>query len=398
MAVHDVKPETTGGSMGTVEALRPKGSLLRQLDGGVGARDKYVVRWLPVDVIEPDPDQPRKHFDPTALDELAESLRTVGQLQEAAVYPLKTDDEGMPVRYRLIYGERRWRAAKQAGLELKCEIRPKPEAGDLAALLLRIEQQDHENSKRAALSAVEEAHSISAKLAALQEANPTASRNALVEEIANDRQMDATTVWRLLGLLDAPHCLKDAILKRRITSREVAFLLSSAWKDVQARAGANAQGKREVQFRTLVQAWAAGQGLEPLTAKTLTRYAKAHGLDPEQVKKDVQVAGELDKEGETAFAELVTAAVREKWTVQQAREHVRVRREATAAGPGSAPAAPRLYERTHTKGKARFIVHLDRLSDPEVATPGALVELAQALRAMLSQVEGGPPGSRPSDI
>ncbi len=65
--------------------------------------------FLDVETIRPNPFQPRKHFDPEALEELASSLRAHGMLQAVVV---RRTDTG----FELIAGERRWRAAKQAGL------------------------------------------------------------------------------------------------------------------------------------------------------------------------------------------------------------------------------------------------------------------------------------------
>jgi ParB family transcriptional regulator, chromosome partitioning protein len=64
---------------------------------------------LPLDSVVPNPRQPRQVFDPDALAELAHSLREVGLLQPVVVRPVAAD------RYELIMGERRWRAAQQAG-------------------------------------------------------------------------------------------------------------------------------------------------------------------------------------------------------------------------------------------------------------------------------------------
>jgi ParB family chromosome partitioning protein len=65
---------------------------------------------LPLDALRPNPYQPRRSFDPAALEELAQSLRRHGLLQPVVVRPA---GEG----YELISGERRWRAARRAGLE-----------------------------------------------------------------------------------------------------------------------------------------------------------------------------------------------------------------------------------------------------------------------------------------
>src|SRR5690606_13413199 len=65
---------------------------------------------LPIDAIDPNPYQPRLHFDEETLADLAASIAEVGVLQPVLVRPL---DAG---RYQLVAGERRWRAARRAGL------------------------------------------------------------------------------------------------------------------------------------------------------------------------------------------------------------------------------------------------------------------------------------------
>jgi ParB/RepB/Spo0J family partition protein len=69
------------------------------------------VRIVPIDHIEPNPEQPRLAFNQEALDELTASIREHGVLQPILVRPIS------PNRYQLIAGERRWRASRQAGLE-----------------------------------------------------------------------------------------------------------------------------------------------------------------------------------------------------------------------------------------------------------------------------------------
>ena len=67
-----------------------------------------VYQDIPIATIRPNPNQPRQHFDPEALAELVHSLQTVGLLQPIVVRP----QDG---RYEIVAGERRWRAAQQAG-------------------------------------------------------------------------------------------------------------------------------------------------------------------------------------------------------------------------------------------------------------------------------------------
>ncbi|MEH1014582.1 ParB/RepB/Spo0J family partition protein [Micromonospora sp. CPCC 206060] len=73
---------------------------------------KSALRSIPIGKIEADPDQPRKEFTDAELDELAASLKKVGQLQPIAVR--KADKAG---HYRLVVGERRWRAALRGEID-----------------------------------------------------------------------------------------------------------------------------------------------------------------------------------------------------------------------------------------------------------------------------------------
>jgi ParB family chromosome partitioning protein len=76
-----------------------------------GSDDRSVLRDLPVSQIVPNPHQPRRHFDEERLGGLTASVRELGVLQPVLVRSVGDD------RYELIAGERRWRAAKRAGLQ-----------------------------------------------------------------------------------------------------------------------------------------------------------------------------------------------------------------------------------------------------------------------------------------
>lgn len=103
------------------------------------------LRELMVSQIEPNPNQPRGHFDEEALVSLTASITELGVLQPVLVRPVGQD------RYELIAGERRWRAAKRAGLQaIPCVIR---RIDDTASL----EQAVVENLHRQDLNPLEEA-------------------------------------------------------------------------------------------------------------------------------------------------------------------------------------------------------------------------------------------------
>jgi ParB family chromosome partitioning protein len=111
------------------------------------ARAGGSLRQVPVDAIRPNPLQPRRHFDPDALAELAESIRTHGVLQPLVV---RTVENG----YELVAGERRLRAAKLAGLATVPALVRDFEGSE------RLEVALTENLARADLSPVESARAL----------------------------------------------------------------------------------------------------------------------------------------------------------------------------------------------------------------------------------------------
>ena len=126
-------------------AASPRRGLGRGLEVLIGGSPGADLANLPIDLVHPNPRQPRKRFEHEATAGLAESIRAQGIVQPVVVRSRK--DGG----YELIAGERRWRAAREAGLaSLPAIVR---ESGDREALLLGLV----ENVAREQLSPVEEA-------------------------------------------------------------------------------------------------------------------------------------------------------------------------------------------------------------------------------------------------
>lgn len=130
---------------------RPKGGLGRGLDSLFAdlpetSADDASVTSLPLREIEPDPEQPRKTFDETALAELSQSIAENGLLQPIAVRPKKAGPG-----YIIIAGERRWRASRMAGLD-EVPVLVKEVTDEQAAALALIE-----NLQREDLDPIEEA-------------------------------------------------------------------------------------------------------------------------------------------------------------------------------------------------------------------------------------------------
>ena len=118
------------------------GALLPPTDSNI---EENGLRNIPVEAIRPNPDQPRTKFDPTALEELAESIGEHGLIQPLIV----TEDE--PGQYTLIAGERRWRASQIAGIPTV------PVVVKDATPQERMEWALIENIQRADLNPIEEA-------------------------------------------------------------------------------------------------------------------------------------------------------------------------------------------------------------------------------------------------
>src|ERR1043166_2635816 len=93
------------------------GSLIPEtIADDVNAKRESIF-FVEVSKIQPNPDQPRTEFDQAALNDLSKSIRKFGVLQPLLVSKIEEDlPRGRAVKYQLIAGERRWRAAQLAGL------------------------------------------------------------------------------------------------------------------------------------------------------------------------------------------------------------------------------------------------------------------------------------------
>jgi ParB family chromosome partitioning protein len=160
-------------------------------------------RTAPIESIDPNPRQPRKSFDESALDELATSIGALGLLQPLLVRAVGT-------RFELIAGERRLRAAKRAGLsDVPVVVAETDEQGSLERALV-------ENIHRADLDPIEEA---AAYRQLMEEANLT--QEAMAERIGRNR----ATIANLLRLLDLPLTVQRLLIDRRLTAGHGKALL-----------------------------------------------------------------------------------------------------------------------------------------------------------------------------
>lgn len=179
-----------------------------------GARARWAgcepcgdVWRIPVDRIDADPDQPRREFDAEALDHLADSLRTHGQLQPIRVR-FREDN-----RFWVVVGERRWRAAKVAGLETLLAVVDKTEQS------ARLEVQLIENLARADLKPMEEARAF----ATLRDTYGYTAR-----ELASRLGVSESKVSRSLALLELPAATQEAVDEGEIRGAAIRELIRDA--------------------------------------------------------------------------------------------------------------------------------------------------------------------------
>jgi len=237
------------------------------------ATDAGELRELPVELIKPNPSQPRTNFDPEALAALAASIEASGVVQPLLVRPLPDGS------YELVAGERRWRAAQQAGIaKVPAVVRDQAEAERLQAALI-------ENMVREDLNPVEEAKACAALVEEL---------GLTKEELAKRVGRSRPAVSNLIRLLELPDEALELLESRDLSEGHGKALLGAQGNDVRRRLARDAArggwSVRETEKRVRL----AGQ------PKARPRRAAA---DPDAVAALRDVADALEE----AFGHEVTA-------------------------------------------------------------------------------------------
>ena len=229
-------------------AERPRGmgrglaAILSSTQPADGAVPHPELRRVPVDLIRPNPRQPRRRFDEEALVALADSLRERGVLQPVLVRPVPGGT------YELIAGERRWRAAQLAGFdEIPALVRPDDDTQSLELALV-------ENMAREDLNPVEEARACA----------------LLVDELGLTREDVGKRVGRsrvavsnLLRLLDLPDEVLDLLVTGELSEGHGRALLMAPEHDDRRRLARSAVAERWTVRETEVRARGAAGRAEP---------------------------------------------------------------------------------------------------------------------------------------
>lgn len=226
--------------------------------GALPPTSPRAVRELPVAQLEPNSRQPRDQFDDAELAGLAGSIAKRGVLQPLVV----TADPARNGAYRIVAGERRWRAARKAGLEtvpvVFREVESDRELLELALV---------ENLQRADLNALEEAEAF----------------RALSEEFGLSQQQIADRVGRSraavansLRLLRLPEAVQERIRSGALTAGQARPLLSLGDEKSQVELAARAE-RESLSARELERIASSGPGRKPAAT------TKAGGSDPDTV-------------------------------------------------------------------------------------------------------------------
>ena len=182
-----------------------RGGLGRGLDVLLPQTDSLletVVRDIAIDDIDPNSEQPRRDFDKTALEQLADSIREAGVLS-----PILVVEDGL--RYRIVAGERRYRASRLAGLtSIPCIVRDMTTAQQMEAALI-------ENLQREDLNPIEEAMAIRSLM---QECGYTQEQAA--QKLGKSRPVVANS----LRLLNLPKEITDLVVSGDLSAGHARVL------------------------------------------------------------------------------------------------------------------------------------------------------------------------------
>lgn len=206
-----------GGLGRGLSALIPTGEGVGD-DGG--STDRPRLEELAIETIVPNPHQPRVHFDEESLNDLAASIREIGVLQPVLVRPAGTG-------YELLAGERRWRAARRAGLDvIPAVVRVTDDLGSVERALV-------ENLHRQDLTPLEEA----AAYAQLIE-----DFSFTHEQVAQRVGKSRSAVTNMLRLMSLPAAIQHLLADGRLSAGHARALLGTpdrAYQEQLARRAAS---------------------------------------------------------------------------------------------------------------------------------------------------------------
>lgn len=206
----DQRPERKGLGRGLSALMADIGLDARDpLSTGTPAAERPAgLRQVPLHLIVANADQPRRHFDEAALDELAQSIKERGVVQPIVVRPIPES-----AQFEIVAGERRWRAAQRAGLT------------DIPAVVRTLDDQQVleiaivENIQREGLNPIEESRGY----------------RQLIDKFGHTQEMIATALGKsrshianLLRLLNLPDPVQDMVMSGQLSAGHARALVTAA--------------------------------------------------------------------------------------------------------------------------------------------------------------------------
>lgn len=219
--------------------------------------DRPRTQELDIDLLVPNPRQPRVHMDDTRLEELTQSIRANGVIQPIVVR--RVEDH-----YEIVAGERRWRASQRAGLlKVPVAVREVPDDKLLEVALI-------ENIQRENLSPIEEAQAYRRLTDELQ-----MSQEAIATQVGKDR----ATVANYMRLLRLPAEVRAALDEGALSMGHARALLSLPDENTQRRLG------RDVIARGL-----SVRDTEALVRREVDAKSPAAPAEPQKVDPNTRAA------------------------------------------------------------------------------------------------------------
>lgn len=225
--------------------------------------------------IEPNRDQPRKEFDSAALAELADSIAQHGVLQPLLLRPMLSGG------YRIVAGERRWRAARMAGLtEVPAVIREMTDSEEMLFALI-------ENLQREDLTPLEEARGYRTLIE---------TQDLTQEEVSQAVGKSRPSVTNALRLLNLPDDIQEMLEKGEITAGHARTLLSFPNQEAMRLGAQKAREGASVRELEAMAKRMAQQGEVPSKAPRKNRYFEEAQLAVGgYLNRKVKVAGNQKK-------------------------------------------------------------------------------------------------------
>jgi ParB family chromosome partitioning protein len=221
---------------------------------------------IPLDSIHPDPNQSRKHFDKNALDELAASIKKHGIIQPVL---FRLDEKGKLI---LVAGERRYRAAKKAGLEQIPAIFTDKEGEELNLV---------ENLFRENLTPIEEAEALD---------RYREKKQCTHEDLADLIGKKRNTVTEILSLMRLPEEIRKELRSNAVCSRRVLVEIAKQKTDAKMRATYKKYKERGLtsdEVRKITRPH--GSKVMILANAATSLYLKINALESIEEWKDIEI-------------------------------------------------------------------------------------------------------------